>query len=183
MQKRKNNPQGHGIFFGNFFGCYLGARWTYLPKKNYFQECWVKCRTIGIISLTMSQLCYITLSAVKSVITLLHNFVWQNMHHVSDKSNVFSVFFSGGTVVTGTGQNVDSVEEPVMVVTVSTTRGVNTYYQVVIRPLRRRAFLVLMRFCSWGSSAPEKSVSESSTCEVLFRTTNLHTVHVGRTTM
>ncbi len=37
---------------------------------------------------------------------------------------------SGGTVVSATGQNVDSVEEPVMVVTVSTTRGVNTYYRV-----------------------------------------------------
>ena len=40
------------------------------------------------------------------------------------------IFYSGGTIVTASGKNMDSVEEPVMVVTVSTMRGVNTYYQV-----------------------------------------------------
>ena len=41
------------------------------------------------------------------------------------------LFYSGGTIVTATGRNIDSVEEPVMVVNVSTSKGANTYFQVV----------------------------------------------------
>lgn len=36
-------------------------------------------------------------------------------------------------MVTVTGSNVNSVAEPVMVVTVTTLRGVNVYYQVGLR--------------------------------------------------
>lgn len=45
---------------------------------------------------------------------------------------IYFSFIRGGIVITVTGENLDSVEEPVMVVTVMLDDAVNVYYQVVL---------------------------------------------------
>ena len=54
----------------------------------------------------------------------------QKLNPLVIHSHVLSTNFSGGVPITVTGKSVDSVAEPIMVVTVITSTEVSVYYQV-----------------------------------------------------